>query len=186
MKIVVTLQLDGRDRSQRQKNADARSLRGFAIDVNEASVGRDNVMNGGKAQPRALARLGRKEGLEKMSSRGGVHSEAVVGNREQRAWQRRSAHSQTGIGQHFHFAIRGLNRDSSTPWHGVARVEDEVEQDLLGLGRIHLDQAQMRIELKAQLDGLPDQTNQQVAHALRDFVQRERARLVIHRSRDRK
>src|ERR1700733_8947298 len=158
MKTVAGARLDDWSRNQGQKHADACALRGFAVHVNEAAVGRHNVMNGGQAKAGALARLGRKERLEKTSPGGSVHAEARISYREKCTWQRRSAtYSGAGIGQHFHLAIRGLNHDLSADRHGIARVEDKVEQDLLSLGWIHLNQAQMGIELKTQLDVFSDQ-----------------------------
>jgi len=52
--------------------------------------------------------------------------------------------------------VGGLDDDTSAAWHRVARVHDEVHDDLLDLARVGLDVSQIRLEVGFQIDVLAD------------------------------
>ena len=115
-----------------------------------------------------------------MSARSGIHAAPVVSHHEKRAGERGwAAFPKTCFREHLDFAIAGFNRDLATAGHRVPRIENQVEQNLLRLGGVHLDQTQIGIEVELQIDVFPDQANQQVAHALCDLVEGKQAGLGI-------
>ncbi len=61
-----------------------------------------------------------------------------------------------GIGQDLHSTITGRDRDPASTGHGAARIEHEIQKNLLGLGPVHLDETKIGIEMKRQLDVFSD------------------------------
>src|SRR5690242_1121398 len=56
--------------------------------------------------------------------------------------------------------VAGLNSEFSALRHGVPRIEDEIDDDLLNLNRVNHDAAQRRIQRVVKLDVLVDQPGQ--------------------------
>lgn len=118
--------------------------------------------------------------------RGGIHAAAVIPDDKKGA---RKGHRATGagprVGQNLHLAVAGVDLDLATTGQGVTSVQHQVQQNLLGLGVIHPDQAQVGIKTKLQLDAFPNQPNQQAPHALGDLIEREQSRFATGRARHR-
>src|SRR5438128_3569982 len=62
--------------------------------------------------------------------------------------------------------VFGRDDQSSALRHGVARVDRQVEQDLLEVNRVRLDIAQSVAESERQLDALAEETGEQSAHPI--------------------
>ncbi len=72
--------------------------------------------------------------------------------------------------------ISGVERDASTVRHGVARVQHQVQDDLLNLGWVHPHQAQIIREFDNQFDILANQAAEQIAHIRYNVIHAEQTR----------
>ena len=73
--------------------------------------------------------------------------------------------------------VRGGDREPSALGHGVARVDDEVHEDLLELGAVGDNAPQRVIGLGGELDVLADETTQHRRHVADHGVEVEPPRL---------
>ena len=74
-------------------------------------------------------------------------------------------------------ALAGDDPDLAASSDGIARIEHEIQQNLLQLGGINPDRAKFAIKIKSECDLLADEADQHRAHSLHGIVQREQARL---------
>ena len=77
------------------------------------------------------------------------------------------------FGHDLYAAVCGFNADTPAVGDGVARIEHQVEQNLLRLFRQHPYRSQFRIENELQISARSHQPNEQVPHPLKDGVQRD-------------
>jgi hypothetical protein len=96
-----------------------------------AATLRDNAVDGGKAQTRALARLlGGEEGLEEVGWRGRVHPDAGVAHRQPDIAPQYHPHSPVGIGL-AQFHVCRLKSQPTALRHGIAGIHGQVQDHLL-------------------------------------------------------
>ena len=68
-------------------------------------------------------------------------------------------------------AVTGFNYDPPAVGQGVARIEPQIEDELLGLRLIDFYQAQIRTQPEFKLDVLADEAGQQIPHVLSNLIQ---------------
>ena len=67
--------------------------------------------------------------------------------------------------------VGGFERQTAALRHRIARVDREVDQDLLGLTAVEPDRRQVRRRGQFEVDVLADQSRQQPLHVREDVVQ---------------
>ncbi len=127
------------------------------LHVDETGALFDNSVHRGQAQPGALVlRFGRKKRLEHPNSRGLVHANPRVGDREHHILS--GLHpgmfsQRIGVEQD----IGGANGQSASGGHGVAAIDHQVHDGLFELTGVRLDGGQLRVERCRQIDVFADQ-----------------------------
>ena len=122
-----------------EADAERAAAAGPAVDVDEALVLLDDAVDGGEAEAGAEADgFGGEEGFESVGDGVGVHAAAIVADGEAGI----CAGDAAGIFGAEGFVDAdglGADGDGAAVGHGVARIDAEVGEDLVDLGRIHLD-----------------------------------------------
>src|SRR5439155_18378558 len=119
--------------NQRQIDTEGRALSNSALYRNVTPTLVDDAVDGRKTQSGSLPKLlSGEERLKNVSARLSIHPAASVAHGQQHiaAWPQtqvltRVLFIQVGIG--------GLNDHLATLWHGIARIRDQIDQDLLDL-----------------------------------------------------
>src|SRR5262249_10459283 len=136
------------------------SLAGLAINPDASLALLDDAVDSREPQAGPLAdALGGEKGLKDMILNLLRHALAGIGDRETDVAARLDVEMSAGI-----FLVEvhcaGFDRDAAAVRHGVARVQDKVENDLLDLSRIGAHRVERRIEKQDQLDIFADQPAQ--------------------------
>ena len=160
-----------------QVDLERRSVPRLAVDPDRASALLDDAVRGREAQPGSLAAfLGGEERLEEPGLEGRVHADAGVRDREHDVgpgMDRGVAAGELLVERH----VAGLEREAPSARHGVARVDDEVDDRLLDLAGVGQRPPEPGIECRRQLDVLADDAAQHLFHARDHGVQVEDAGL---------
>jgi hypothetical protein len=156
---------------------DARASSAFTLYSYGPALVSHDAIGGGEPEPISLSGLlGGEKGLEQAGTGFGVHAAARVADGE----------LDPGIAELLLLAswsgcwlivVPGGERDPAALRHGVARVQNQVQNDLLNLGRIHLHQAEITRQIGNEFDVLADQPGEQITHFRDRIVQGEQARL---------
>src|SRR5271170_3794797 len=127
-------------RCPREQDHDSCPPARFAFHVNKSAVCGNDAADGGESQTSALAGvLSGEKRLEKTLAYFRVHTATVVADHEENAGEGFAMLFHHGPGYGLEFAVAGLNHNAATGRQRVTGVEDQVEDDLLGLRRIDLD-----------------------------------------------
>jgi hypothetical protein len=171
MRRILGLGIGSLQRAGKQDHY-ARAPSRFAFEVDEPLICSDDAAHSGQSQASPFAGiLGGKKGLEQALAGLRAHSVAVVSHREQNAWKRRKCLLLHGPRYWLEPAIAGLDGNAAAIGQGVARVQHQIQENLLSLRLIDLDCSQAGIEMQIQLNVFPDQPRQQLAHGQGNLVQ---------------
>ena len=161
----------------RQVDLEGRALPELALHFDPALMLFDDAVNGGESQTGALAKFLRgKERLEEAAQGHIVHAQSAVGDGE------RDESSGPSLGRvaldvgRLNLRDAGGDHDLPAARHGVARVDCEVENDLLDHSAIRGDGREIRAILVIVADVVAECARQQAAQAGDDFVKVEDAR----------
>jgi hypothetical protein len=122
-----------------------------ALDLDPTPVGLDDAVNHRQPQAGAVNALGGEEGLEDASERDLVHADSLVGDPQDGPSAAR--------------LVRRSQGDAAARRHGVASVDDQVEDDLLDAVGVGADGREFGVELqfdRVVLPGRPAQGREQV------------------------
>jgi hypothetical protein len=114
--------------------------------------------------------------LEHVRARLGVHSAPGVDHREHDVTPRLERGDTAPVLAR-ELGVRGADRDRPVPGDRVARVDDEVDDQLLELRRIRDDRLQLGLNDRVERDVLADQPTEHLLREDDDVVQVERARV---------
>jgi hypothetical protein len=116
-----------------------------------------DAINGGETEAISDARfLGGKKGLKKAGTGFGVNPTTGVADGESDPGIAKLVMSiASWLGS---ITISGMNGDSAAGWHGVSRIQYQIEDNLLNLRRIHSDHTEIIREIRDQLDILANQS----------------------------
>ncbi|MGB9361390.1 MAG: hypothetical protein WCA99_07295, partial [Candidatus Sulfotelmatobacter sp.] len=112
--------------------------------------------------------LGGEKWLKEPPARFRVHPMAVVGDDQQNAGEEDTCLSvprQRRSGYSLKPAVAGLNHDATAVCQDIAGIENQVENNLLGLRLVDFDQSQIGVEPEFQLHVFADQAGQQIPHS---------------------
>src|SRR3984885_4470868 len=149
---------------------------GFTFYFNRSSFVSHDAINRGESQAISLSRfLGGKKGLEHAGAGCGVHAATGVTDGER----------DPGVAEFLMpvafrsgpITISRVERDAAAVGHGIARVQYQVQDDLLDLGWIHPYQAQIIREFGNQFDVLANQAAEQIADVRYDVIHAEQTGL---------
>ena len=130
--------------------------------LDEAAALLDDAVNRGESQPGALALLfGSEERLEDAGARLGIHAGSGVADIEANVWASHRSLRQRAMLKR---DIGGADDELAAAGHGIARVDRQVHDDLLGLAGIGLGAAQRGIEIANQIHVFADQAAQELLH----------------------
>ena len=150
--------------NSRQINLEAGSAVGFAIHPDVAAALFHNSVYRRETKSSSLSFfLRRKEGFENVRLRFGVHTAAIVGNREHYVFAGRQHGRGPRIGG-IQIDIRSLDCQATALRHRVARINGEIQDHLLDLAAVGLDQAHVGSGRGLQLNVLADQPSQNSLH----------------------
>jgi hypothetical protein len=143
------------------------------VNLDPAAVLLDGAVHHGEAEARAApGPLGGEERLEQVRAHLAAHPGPLVGHREERV--RAGARDARG---HLPAAVdpdvRRLDGELAAGRHGVARVDRQVDQDLLDLPRVEGDRRQRLAADDPQLDVLADEAQDHLLGAQDDLVEVE-------------
>jgi hypothetical protein len=138
-----------------------------------------DAVDGSQAEAGAFAgAFGCEKWLEKMLACTLVHPTAVVAHGEEYAgkgWSTclRESRSRDAL----KFTVAGFDDNAAAVRQGISGVEDQIQNDLLGLRVLDLEQAQIGVELEFERDVLSEQARKKIFHVLGHLIETERAEL---------
>ena len=128
----------------------------------EAACLFDDAVNGTKAKARALADfLGSEEGVEYLADHFFRNAGSRIRNPHQTIITRRNKFIEFLLFWPDRHIFR-LECKQAVARHGVARIHREINNHLFKLPAVNLDQPEVTGVIYFQLDGLPDQSSEQV------------------------
>jgi hypothetical protein len=161
----------GRLEDARQIDLEGGAEAGLGVDGDGAVALLHDPVDGGQAEPGALARrLRGEEGLEDPGPDLLGHPDAGVAHREHHV----GAGGDVGMEPRVVFVqlhVLGLDRELPALGHGVPSVHDEIEEDLLHLRRVGLDAAQAAGRRRDEVDVLADEASEHGLDLADDGVQ---------------
>ena len=160
----------------RQVDLDRGAAPDLRIDLHVPVRLLDEAQDLAQAEARALARrLGRKEGIEGLAHHLGRHADAGIGHRDHRVLA--GSHLRVGAGVALvEIGVGRLDGELAAARHGVAGVDDKVDQRALDLGGVGEHAPQAAAQHGLDLDRLADRAPQHLGHAADQCVEIEHAR----------
>ncbi|MNS80419.1 hypothetical protein D3C72_1140980 [compost metagenome] len=161
----------------RQQQPDRGALAHHAFQYRHAARLLGEPVDHRQAQPRALAQgLGGEEGIEGMGQHVRRHPAAHVrdGDFNELSWADAGIRTQRGLIQ---LRIQCRNGQLAAIGHGVASVDDQVQQRILKLIAVAPHRPQVRLQLEPQPHALARVAMKQVAHGLQRGGHAERLRV---------
>src|SRR5260370_26739227 len=114
-----------------QVDAENRACTQGTVYVNAAAALLHDPINGREAKARTFPLLfSRKEGLEDVPQRLGVHAAAGIANRQQDMGTGPNTRVLTAV-ELVKFPVGGLDHDLTAQWHRISGVDHQVDQNLL-------------------------------------------------------
>src|ERR1700722_2513937 len=139
-----------------------------ALDADVPPALLNDAEDGGEPEARSLSdRFGREEGLEDSIQGLGRHALAAVAHAEHDVTTR-AHYNPPRRGRLVDVDLVHLDPNAAAPWHRIARVHDQVHENLRDLARGHLDVARPEVSLRRDLDRLAHDVVEGSRHAIDD------------------
>src|SRR5208282_2171559 len=156
---------------------ESRSVTELAINKDMSSALLDDAVDGGEAKTGAFAQLfGGEEGLKDAGDGGFIHAATGVADGEENVFSGR--HALMLIGESgVEFLGASLENKLAAPGHSVARVDRQVDDDLVELGGIGFDDRGGGFGDDENFDIVTHQRAEKFADVAQAFVEIEQTRL---------